>query len=317
MAASTGTPMVYSASEATYIPNWYKNKYSMNVELLYQQKNSKLLPHVKTIPSPGGEYFVYDFLADWEMDQVTTRNAATSYSAESTSRRMVGWTKYAKAYPIDAADSVALLLDPQSPIAVNHARAMARRLDLTIYNACFGDVTSGHAGASTVSWASGTTGYTMIDHGSTGLTRDKLLQAKEALEANDVDLEDPEQEPTLICHTTDANNLLRDTELTSADYMYSKAFETGKIPKVLGINIVTSNACFASATTYRRCALIAKDAIRVGIPKPPMVRVSENPQYHYRTEVYASLVLGAMRAQEEGVVEIRTHITSTVAADRA
>lgn len=312
MAATAGTPMTFADAVANQMPDMFRKKYAANLLLALQEKQAKLRDTVTMIPDAGGEAFIQDFLTSWDLDDVTTRNAATTYSAEVSTRRQCGWTKSAKAYPVDETDPIALMLDPQWAIKENHARAARRRIDKCIYDTLFATVATGHNGTGTAEWASSNSDCKIIASGNKGLTKEKILQGKASLEANNIDLDDPSEQVTLVCHTDDVNYMIEnDTTLSNSDYVNMKLIVEGKLEKVWGVRIKTVNHVFSTQTVTRRLGMYAKSAVYYGEPGAPVIYVEKNPMYNYRIELYCRIILGALRMFEGGVAEIQALVTPT------
>ncbi len=294
--------------DAGKIPEAFKSVYMENLELGYQSDGNKLLPTVTQIPGEKarGEKLIYDYLDPWDLDEITDRNADTAYSDAAMKRREVGWQVFGKAVPIDETDPIALLLDPQWAVLQNHKYAVGRRIDVSIGAALFATVVTGHKSDGTAVWGVSNAECKIIPHNSQRLTKEKILAAKAWLEANDIDLGDPRNTPTLLCHANDANALLEDSELKSIDFMRDKAYVTGKIAELYNIRLQVANHAVPSGTGYRRCGLYVKSAMACGIPKPAKTYVVQNAQKWHRWEISVKVAIGALRLYEKGVVEIQT-----------
>jgi hypothetical protein len=294
--------------DALKIPEAFKNVYMENLELGYQSDGNKLLPTVTQIPGEKarGEKLIYDYLDPWDLDEITDRNANTVYSDAAMKRREVGWAVYGKAVPIDETDPIALLLDPQWAVLQNHKYAVGRRIDKSIGTALFATVVTGHKSDGTAAWAASNADCKILAHNSQGLTKEKILAAKAALEAADVDLGDPRNMPTLLCHANDANALLTDSELKSVDYMRDNAYVTGKIQELYNIRLQVANHAVPEGAGFRRCGLYVKSAMACGIPKPAQTYVVQNAQKWHRWEISVKVAVGALRLYDKGVVEIQT-----------
>jgi hypothetical protein len=311
--ATGGTPMTFADAVAGQFPANFRKKYADDLILSLQEKKTKLRDTVTLIPDAKGEKLIFQFLEGWELDEVTTRNSATVYSDEETAQREVAWKKWDKAYPVDDTDEIALMLDPTWAVKENHMRAARRAVDKAIYNALFATVTTGHESDGSAAWSSANSDCTIIAHGSKGLTKEKILEGKSAIEAGDIDVEDPAEQITLVCHSDDVNRMLEtDPTLSNSDYMKVKLMAEGKLDELWGCKIKKVNHLFKSQTVYRRCAMYAKSAIRYGEPRIPEVYVSRNPMYRYRIELYCNLINGALRLFEKGVVEVQCTISPAV-----
>jgi hypothetical protein len=106
------------------------------------------------------------------------------------------------------------------------AWAMGRAMDDAIIAAATGTAYSGVAGGTSVSLPAGN----KVAHGGVGLSVTKLLNAKEILDANDID---PDEPRFLVCSAGQLADLLAITQITSADYNSVKALVDGQTQSVL------------------------------------------------------------------------------------
>ena len=183
--------------------------YTSNVELLLQQKGSKLRSLVRN------ESFVGD-AADY-IEQVglvtavkrVTRHGDTPLVPTPTDRRWVQPTDFEIADLIDDQDKLRLIIDPTSPFAMAQAAALGRATDDVIIEGAFGTNQTGQTiTANAVTFDSNN----LIVAGGTGLTIDKLRSIRQGMAEAEVDF-DMEVVHAIVT-PAGLNNLLETTEVT-------------------------------------------------------------------------------------------------------
>lgn len=198
---------------------------------------------------------------------------------------------------IDQEDKVRMLISPQSEYAQAGAWAMGRAMDDAIIDAASGNAFGGVAGGSTVALPSGQ----KIVHGSAGLSVTKLIEAKEILDAADID---PEEERYLVCTSKQLSDLLAITQITSADFNSVKALVQGEIDTFMGFNFIRTERLDTNSSSNRLVLAFAKSGIGLAVGSDIQTRISERADKNYATQVFLSMTIGATRIEDEKVVEI-------------
>ncbi len=201
---------------------------------------------------------------------------------------------------LDKEDKLKMLADPTSPEALSIAYAIGRGIDAEIISSAFATAYTGKDGTGTTSFPSGN----VIAVGAAGLTLSKILDAKEILDNNDVD----EDEPRFIAITgTQLKNLLNTTEIKSADYNTVKALVKGEIDTFCGFKFIRISTSLLETDTndYRRVIAWAQNGLGLGIARDMVNKIDEIPGKHYATQVYAAIDIGTTRLDEDKVVEIK------------
>ena len=114
----------------------FVQQYSTNVAHLLQQKGSKLRDSVMTSAATGKAAKVVEQVGAVNAVKRTTRHADTPLIDTPHSARWTFPVDYEWADLIDDQDKVRMLINPQSPYAVNGAYAMGRAIDDEIIGAC-------------------------------------------------------------------------------------------------------------------------------------------------------------------------------------
>ena len=198
---------------------------------------------------------------------------------------------------IDNEDKVRLLISPTSEYAMAGAWAMGRAMDDAIIAAATGTAYSGVAGGTSVSLPAGN----KVAHGGVGLSVTKLLNAKEILDANDID---PDEPRFLVCSAGQLADLLAITQITSADYNSVKALVSGQIDTFLGFKFIRSQRLGQDSTPNRQNLAFTKSAIGLALGADISTKISERADKNYATQVFLSMTIGATRIEEEKMVEI-------------
>lgn len=283
----------------------FVNQYEANYHMLGQQLMSRLEPYVTVDRGIVGQSKAVERIGKSEAYDITARHGDTMYVNTPHSRRWLDLQDKGWADLIDELDQIRLLTDPTSAYTRTAVGAMNRAKDDVIYAAARGSART----------ASGTTALPAaqkIAEGGTGLTLAKLLTAKELLDVAEVDDQGPDGQPgsgtprrALICSSRQLTNLLGTTEIKSVDYNSVKALSEGQVDTFLGFKFIRSERLAKSSTT-RYCVAFVKNAIRLGIGKDVITSVDRLPTKNMAVQVFARESLGAVRVEDEGVVEIGT-----------
>lgn len=282
------------------ITTHFVKQFSSNVEILSQQKGSKLRNAVMVKTGLTGEDAYLDQVDARTAQEKTTRNSDVTYVEGDFERRKISAITIYDATLIDKEDKLKMLSDPASPEALNIAYALGRKIDDKLCSAAFGTAYYGKDGSSSESFSSDN----VVAVGATGLTLDKLLDAKEILDNNDVD----EEEPRFIAVTgTQLKDLLRTTEVKSADYNTVRSLVQGQLDTFCGFKFIrlSTGVLDTDSNSYRRVIAWAKNGLGLGIWRDLTARIDEIPAKHYANQVYAAMDIGVTRLDMDKVVEIK------------
>lgn len=284
-----------------YITTAFVQQYKANVELLSQQAGSRLRDCVRN-ESQDGEYAWYEQIAATAAATKTARHADTDAAFVDTGHESVrvGVADYSWVDYIDREDRVRMLIDPTSPYAKNAANAFGRTMDTVLLVAALGDayraenVTKDNVAA--VALPAGQ----KIAAAASGLTIDKLIEAKGLFWAADVDDSIPLY---LACTGTQLEDLLKTTEVTSSDYNTVKALVRGEIDSYMGFTFKRTELVNL-ATTTRECVAWAEDGLLLALGIDINARIGERPDKQYLTQVFTQMTIGATRTEEVKVVQV-------------
>jgi len=279
----------------------FVQQYSGNVALLSQQKGSRLRACVREEPQVGKNAF-YDQIGATTARKRTERHGDTPLISTPHSRRRVALVDYDWADLIDDLDKVKMLIDPQSSYAMNAAFAMGRAMDDAVIEAFTSTAYTGEEGGTSITFPSAQ----QIDISGT-LTLAYLTQAKETLDAAEVDPETPRY---FMLSANVLSDLLQIEKLTSADYATVKALVQGDIDTFMGFKFLRSERLPLDRTTTgggsgdRSCFAWAQDGLLLAVGQNPIGKIDQRADKNYSTQVYYSMAIGATRMEEAKVVEV-------------
>ena len=280
---------------STEITTAFVQQFSSNVQLLSQQMGSLLRGSVSE-ESVTGEKAFFDQVGQAAAVKRTSRHSDTPIVDTPHSRRMVTMDSYEWADLVDDADKVRLLIDPTSAYARTAAAAIGRAMDDAIISAATGTAKTGKSGSTSTTLPSAQ----QIAHGSTDLTIEKLIEAKQKLDVNSVDPSIPRY---IVVSPFQIQRLLNETAVTSSDFNTVKALVRGEVDTFMGFKFIVSNR-LAKSGNNRTCFAFAEDGMKLAVGKDVMARIEERADKSYSTQVYYCATFGATRMEEDKVVEI-------------
>ena len=282
------------------IPESYVEQFSANVLLLAEQRMSRLRSTVMIEPVVG-ESFAIERLGGIDApNTVTTLHGDTPLNNTPNSRRWGFMADFDLADLIDKQSRVRMLIDVDSKYTMRHAGSMGRGIDDSIIDALGGNAAEGKSGTTIVALPTAQ----KIVHGSVGLTIAKLIQAKEKLDAAEVDEFIPR---TFACGSRQIRDLMEDDKITSADFNTVKALVEGKVDTFMGFNFVRTERLDVGivAASIRQCYAYANTAVTLGIAQEPQSIASVRPDKRMSSQIYTFGTWGAVRGEDVQVVEVQ------------
>ncbi len=277
-------------------------QFDKNVEILSQQKGSRLRGSVRLKTDVVGEDTYIDQIGKTSAVKRTSRNGDTPLVNTKWARRKISMVDYDWADLIDRADKLKMLADPTSEYVVNAAFALGRAMDSEVIEKAFSTAITGKEGGNSVSFPGGN----VVPVGAAGMTLAKLLAAKEILDANDVDPDEPRY---VALGSKQIQDMLKIDEFISADFNTVKALVAGaRLPfAFMGFTFIPiSNTLLETdSDDYRRVICWAKNGLGLAIAKDIMTDVDRRKDKNLSIQVFASISVGASRVDEDKVVEIK------------
>jgi hypothetical protein len=280
----------------------FKNEYHDVLMMLVQQKNSRLTDTVMTDMDFSGEAKYYDQLGQTAVISRTSRNQTTPIIDASWDKRKLVGVDYLHNFVVDKVDRLSMAIDPNTGLVTAQARAFARQKDKTIYDALLGTAYSGKAGTTS-------NAITTTVTASSGLTVDKMLEIKQAMDLANCD--DPIEDPRYLVVTSyEITDLLNTTEVKSSDYNTVKALAAGQIDSFCGFKVIVlppnsvTNGIVTRSSNVNYCVAYAKSGLMFGMKSDIETRIDQRADLNYSTQFWAEAIFGAVRLEEAKVVAV-------------
>lgn len=289
----------------------YAKQYGTNVYTLAQQKGSILRNYV-TIEDMKGEKRHFDRVKPTTAVRAESKYADTPLIHTQFDRRTIHGEEYIWADMVDWMDDLNLFIDPTSPIVRVGGYALGRIIDdIVIQKGFSGDAYEGKEGLTTVPFPvaqqipvtfGGESGK------STGLTIDKLIEARSRFGKADIDLNDPENELFICVTQSQMDDLARSIEIGNRDYDAMRDLYEGKTRKFLGFHFVQCGRLTATSTgentQSRMCAAWCKSGVILTVPKEISMEVGQRLDKNNNWQALAKMKAGATRIEDAKVVQI-------------
>jgi hypothetical protein len=288
------------------IPTHYAQQYASNIQLLLQQKGSKLRDKAMPMTVTGAKAASpVDQIGAVEATKRTTRYPSLTPGDTPTDRPWVYPSDYDWNDLIDSIDKLRVLTDPQSSYVTNGTYAMGRAMDNELIAAFFADRKTGENGGTTTSFPAGQ--VVAVNYGAAGnvgLTVAKMRQAKKLLMAAEVDLDsDPLYLPVTAAQH---DNLLSEIQVVSLDFNEKPVMMAGKITRFLGFELPHTEKLATDGSAYRRLPAYAKSGMTLAIWNDISTDVSQRKDLAgLPVQVYVFGTFGATRNEEKKIVEIK------------
>jgi Phage capsid protein len=292
-------------------------QYSTNLDLLLQQKGSKLRGycdsgyHVGKMASPINQ------IAPIQAKSPAGRFAPKQRTDSQFVRRWVFPIEKEIDQLIDSFDELQTIVDPKSGYTVNAAYAIGRSWDDEILNAFTRTAFTGVDAGGLVSESFDTTKFLVAVNfnagANTGLTVDKLIETKRILRRyhNDLDME----MLSIAIGSQQEADLLRQVQVVSTEFNDRPVLVDGRIKQFLGFNIhVMERVPESTVGSVRGCIAWVKTGLYLGIWKDMTNRVSiANWLSSEPWDLYTMAMFGATRTQPGKI--IRVDCADTTGAD--
>lgn len=274
----------------------FVQQYADNFRHLAQQMKSRFEPHVAIEPNIVGMSKSINRLGQRTAKRRTQRHGDTPINDQPHSTRFVDLFDWEDGDMVDDQDKIRMLTDPTSEYVKAMVASLNRAKDDVIITALGGN-------------SRATTGNIILPStqkiavGGTGLTKAKIIQARKLFRRNEADNHNGEE--LFITYTASAAaDILADTTLTSADYLAGKFLQDGDVEgRWMGFTWIPSERTPLVSTT-RQLYAWAKSGVTLGKGADITTKVGEDPGKGFNVRIYAKMSIGAVRVEEEKVVEI-------------
>jgi hypothetical protein len=292
-------------------PTLYVQEFASTIELLSQQKQSKLMQAVTV----GGGHFgeqasPVDQIGLIEVSENATRFEPMPRTDAPFDRRWVFPTNWDLNQLLDKNDLLRMMTDPKNAMAVSAVAGMNRRRDRTIIDGLNGTNFTGRSGTTAVTFPSSQVVGVNVGGTASRLNVAKLRQGLETLMIRDVDVDSEE----LFC-VVDARAhaaLLQEVQITSSDFNAGNdtpVLRDGRIARFMGFNFIHCerltefNGTDDQGGTSTPIFMFAKSGAYFGGWQDIKVDVTERKDVRgLPWQLYIAATFGATRLEEAKVV---------------
>lgn len=281
------------------IPVAFVNQYHGDVEMLLQQKGSRLRPKVR-VEDQKGEIQFWEQVGPTEAVDITNRHGDSPQVDSEHFRRAVSLQFFDWGDFIDKIDKVRMLIDPTNAYTQNAVYALGRKIDRIIIAAFFGTAKTGHLGTTDVTFPAANIVPLNLGGTNVGLTVPKLVRSKKLLLSFENDMDEPMY---LGYAAQQMEDLLNLTQVTSTDYNSVRALVRGDVNSFMGYEFCHSEL-FTHDGTSRLCPVWAKSGMLAAISPDVETAVERRWDKRGSVYVYAAAGSGSTRMQENKVIQI-------------
>lgn len=283
----------------------YVNQYSANCYQMAQQQGSKLSQFVTHEPMKGEIKFV-------ERVQPTTAQRVTSKYQDSPiiptqfDRRALRAYEYAWGDMVDWQDDLNILIDPTGSCTQAGAYALGRTCDEIILDGLLGSAWGGKDGNTEIAFKSSQTIEAKTGaSAATGLNLEKLIQARSLIGKSDIDLQAPGEQLIFVLSQSQIDDLLRTTEVKSADYNSVRALCTGQIDTFMGFKFLClSDKILPKTDSTRSCIAFCRSCVAFAEPQPITSQIAQRADKNFNWYAFMKMKCGATRKEDGGIVKI-------------
>jgi hypothetical protein len=284
---------------ANEITNWQVQTYKEGVLLALQQRRSKLRAAVRDDGKLVGKRVFFDILAATAMAKRTVRNQPTVLTEQIHQRRSGTMDLYDLHMTVDPLDKHRIGSDPMSSYQQNGVMACERKIDEVIIAAMTGTAYEGEDGTTSVAFNAG--GSALIAHGGTGLTKDKIIEAKKTFMSNLVD----DSETLYWAYGPEQfEDLMNIEEVVSNDYN-QKALQDGKVVYFCGFNWIPSTLLGVGAIAgTRRNVAWAKSGVGFFLGQDMAIEIGKRRDLSNVDQISITIDCGALRVEDGKLLAI-------------
>jgi hypothetical protein len=276
-------------------------QYANNLGILLQQRGSKLAGSVEVKSYTGKAAKIVEQIGSVVATELLTRHSDTELTDTPHDARWAFPRDFGVADMVDKEDLIRTIIDPTSSYSIAQAYALGRTQDDLIIDAFFTDTAKvGENGSTSITFAND--GGTTIPQGSAGMTVDKLREAKKALMANEVDIDNE----MLYCAITaqQHDDLLSETQAISLDYSTRPVLMDGRITAFMGFNFVHCERLGLDGSGDQECPAWAKSGMCLGTWNGVESSVDRIPTKWNNMMVQSKGTWGATRTEGKKIVKI-------------
>jgi hypothetical protein len=308
------------------IETWRVQQYAANILHLFQQEGSRLKNKGIRSESFVGKSEFFDRLGLATAQDKSGRNSDTPNLDIAHSRRMVTTVTREWGTLVDRKDKLQNIHMPESEYAKAAAAALGRKADSILINAGLGVAYTGESG-STSQTLGNAQKVAAVESSALDYANVQVLRKAKLL----MDQGEVSGKRYFVCGADFIEQLLAQTEVTSSDFNTVRALASGELNSFLGFEFIRTEiigdmlAASFDADTFKWNAttglydsggttIAATDKVAMAYAEGAILmgentggrisRIEERADKSYSMQVYSAMDLGAVRMQEEGVVQV-------------
>lgn len=297
-----------SETIATYsVPEHHVKMYTANVRATLAKAGGILTPHVTRGSYKGEKVQLIDFIGQIEFIERDTVYGDTKLTELEHTSRWIAGKEYDAAVLIDRLDTLKMIYDPTSPYVDRMREAASRKYDEIIMDKFFATARSGKEGTVDVAFPN----RDIVAHGGTGLTVQKLRSMRKLIKKRHVDLRGVR--PLIAVTADEADNLLAETIVNSADYNSVKPLVDGEVSGFMGFTFVPYEdyngkgiPSFDDSGPVRQLPVWVPGGMHFGEWEGLSVIISNRPDKNNIKQAHATFTAGATRVEEGRVFQLQT-----------
>lgn len=300
-----------SIGEAAYDVEMVTVKYPTTLELLLQQKESRLRSYVDTMSIVGKAASPVNQIGVLVAQAPQPRFAPVTFNTPNYTRPWIFPVDKELVVPVDTFDLLRSIVDPTSGINQAVVAAFNRASDDLIINNAIGSFQTGpdlsNLATTTFDATNDLVADTFGSSASTGMTYPKLVEAWRILRHYQNDL--GAETPCVVIGSQQEEDLKRQMEVINEDF----SGDTGIVHrgnmegyKVGGFHVVVTERLQTSASnTLRNCFAFVRSGLVFGLWRDTTTFVDHRPDLASRPwQLTAVATFGAVRTQNHKVIQI-------------
>lgn len=291
------------------IPTHYVQQYSSNIQLLLQQRGSKLRNAVSVGSYTGKQASPVDQFGKVEMQAVVGRFNPMGRVDAPTDRRWVLPSDFDLPQLLDSFDKLRLITDPKSSYVQNAVMAAGRQFDRLICSAFTGTAKTGESGGTSTSFTAGNEVDVSFGGTNSKLSVAKLREVKRIMMANFVDFD--MEEAFVGITAADHDALLGEIQVVNRDYNDGQpVLKDGKVMSFMGFNFIHCELIESvlAGTNEVTLPVWVKSGMHLGIWNDIQNSVSQRHDLQGEPwQVYTIMTAGATRIEENKVYAIESY----------
>ncbi len=294
--------------EVEKIQDWFRTSFKNEYDMVLQQSKSLLESHVSRGSYKGENAVIVKRLGTVEFKEATGRFTDTEFTDIEHSQRWLSYRLNRVALPITKVDILNMVEDSaetlKSQYATGIAHAHKRKMDELIISAALGKSYAGNDYKDEIIAlpAEQKISASLGGGAATGLTRKKLLEARERLMLAEVDLD--MEKPKLVISPRQMTQIKEINEFIARDYNPTASSQLSYIGDIEGFEVLVSQKKLNLAGANRECFAFVKSGLHWGDWENLKIVVSQRADKNNDWQILAEFAGDATRTDEPKVVQI-------------